>query len=381
MRNRFQYGPIDSHSACQYDLITQKMRKCSLMPSDPIQRRLAAILALDVVGFSRLMGEDETGTLATLKARRKDVLKPLVVCHQGRIFKVTGDGALVEFRSAVNAVQCAVQLQDAMAKANAELQQGRRIVLRIGINLGDVMVEGSDLYGDGINVAARLEQLAEPGGILVSGTVFEHIRSKVDTAFADLGAQTLKNIVEPVRVYRVAGTMRVTEGTKKFVAERPAVAVLPLTNMSSDPEQQYFSDGITEDIITELSRFRSLFVIARNSAFQFRGAADVKQIARHLGVNYVVEGSVRRFGDRIRVTAQLIEADTGNHLWAQHYDRDIRDVFSVQDEIVHAIAATIEGRVAASGAQRSRRKPTSDLAAYDCFLQGRESAERASRRP
>jgi adenylate cyclase len=348
------------------------------MPSDPVQRRLAAILALDVVGFSRLMAEDETGTLAIVKARRKDVLEPLVAQHRGRVFKVIGDGALVEFRSAVNAVQCAIELQDAMANANAGLPEGRRIVLRIGINLGDVMVEGSDLYGDGINVAARLEQLAEPGGVLISGTVFEHIRNKVDTAFADLGAQTLKNIVEPVRVYRVAGTMRVTEGTKRFVAERPAVAVLPLMNMSSDPEQQYFGDGITEDIITELSRFRSLFVIARNSAFQFRGAADVKQIARQLGVHYVVEGSVRRFGERIRVTAQLIEADTGNHLWAQNYDRDIRDVFSVQDEIVHAIAATIEGRVAASGAQRSRRKPTSDLAAYDCFLQGREGIERRS---
>jgi adenylate cyclase len=346
------------------------------MPSDQVKRRLAAILAADVVGYSRLMGEDETGTLAVLRARRKDVLEPLVARHRGRIFKVMGDGAFVEFRSAVDAVQCAIELQDAMAKANAGLPEGRRIVLRMGINLGDVIVEGGDLYGDGINVAARLEQLAEPGGVLVSGTVFEQIRNKVDTAFADLGAQTFKNIVEPVRVYRVAGTMRVTEGAKRVMAERPAVAVLPLTNMSSDPEQQYFSDGITEDIISELSRFRSLFVIARNSAFQFRGAADVKQIARQLGVNYVVEGSVRRIGDRIRVTTQLIEADTGNHLWAQHYDRDIQDVFSVQDEIVHAIAATIEGRVAASGAQRSRRKPTSDLIAYDCFLQGREGIER-----
>jgi adenylate cyclase len=352
------------------------LEQLTLVAETRVERRLAAILAADVVGFSRLMGQDEAGTLATLKRRRKDVLEPLVAHHQGRVFKVMGDGALVEFRSAVNAVQCAVDLQDAMAKANAGLPEGRHIVLRIGINLGDVMVEGSELYGDGINVAARLEQLAEPGGVLVSSTVFEHIRNKVNTAFADLGAQTLKNIAEPVRVYRIAGTMRVTEGTKRVVAERPAVAVLPLTNMSSDPEQQYFSDGITEDIITELSRFRSLFVIARNSAFQFRGAADVKQIARQLGVHYVVEGSVRRFGDRIRVTTQLIEADTGNHLWAQHYDRDIRDVFSVQDEIVHAIAATIEGRVAASGAQRSRSKPTSDLAAYDCFLQGREIIER-----
>jgi len=334
---------------------------------DNPKRRLAAILALDVVGFSRLMAEDEAGTLAVLKGRRKDVLDPLVARHRGRIFKIMGDGALVEFRSAVNAVQCAIELQDAMAKANAGLTKGR-IILRIGINLGDVMIEGSDLYGDGINVAARLEQLAEPGGILVSGTVFEHVRNKVGIAFAALGAQTLEKIPEPVHVYRVAGTMRVTEGIKKLVAERLAVAVLPLTNMSSDPEQQYFGDGITEDIITELSRFRSLFVIARNSAFQFRGAADVKQVAQQLGVHYVVEGSVRRLADRILVTAQLIEADSGNHLWAEHYDRDIRDVCSVQDEIVHAIAATIEGRVAASGAQRSRRTPTSDLAAYDCFL-------------
>jgi TolB-like protein len=282
----------------------------------------------------------------------------------------------VEFRSAVNAVQCAIELQDGMTSVNAGLPENHRIILRIGINLGDVMVEGNDLYGDGVNVAVRLEGIAEPGGVLVSGTAFEHVKNKVDTAFADLGAQSLKNIAEPVRVYRVAGTLRVSVEATERVAERPAVAVLPLTNMSSDAEQQYFSDGITEDIITELSRFRSLLVMARNSSFQFRGAADVKQIARQLGVQYVVEGSVRRLGGRIRVTAQLIEADTGNHVWAEHYDRDIQDIFIVQDEIAQAIAATIEGRMAASGAQRSRRKPTSVLAAYECLLQGREGVER-----
>src|SRR5262245_61029399 len=257
------------------------------MAEERIQRRLAAILAADVVGFSRLMEADELGTLTALKSRRKDVLDPLVASHQGRIFKVTGDGVLVEFGSAVNALQCAVDLQHAMATANSDQADDRHIVLRIGINLGDVMIEGSDLYGDGVNIAARLEAIAEPGGILVSGTAYDHIKSKVKVSFDDRGAQPLKNIVEPVRVYHVVGTPLVSVASPKAATEKPSIAVLPFTNMSGDPEQEYFSDGITEDIITELSRFRSLFVIARNSSFQYRGKSiDIRQVARELGVSY-----------------------------------------------------------------------------------------------
>jgi adenylate cyclase len=346
------------------------------MAEGRVQRRLAAILAADVVGYSRLMEQDEAGTLAMLKARRKEVLEPLIAEHQGRTFKFTGDGVLAEVSSAVKAVECAVELQRSMAAANGDQPKDRHVVLRIGVNLGDVMVEGRDLYGDGVNIAARLEQLAEPGGILVSGTTYDHVRNKVKVRFEDLGTQNVKNITEPMRVYRVADTLHEPAGTSSKASDKPSIAVLPFVNLSGDPEQQYFSDGITEDVITELSRFHSLFVIARNSSFQHRDSADVKQIARALGVQYVVEGSVRRLGGRIRVTAQLVEAATGNHLWAERYDRNVQDLFVVQDEVSQAIAATIEGRMAASGAQRSRRKPTEDLVAYDYFLQGRENRER-----
>jgi TolB-like protein/class 3 adenylate cyclase/Tfp pilus assembly protein PilF len=345
------------------------------MAEDRPQRRLAAILAADVVGYSRLMEADEAGTLAALKARRRQVLEPLVARHQGRVFKITGDGVLVEFASAVNAMQCAVELQQAMAVANGDQPEDRHIVLRIGVNLGDVIVEGGDCYGDGVNIAARLEGIAGPGTILVSGTIYDHARKKINATFEDLGTQTLKNIAEPVRVYRIADTPRVFVATAKTAIDKPSIAVLPFINMSADREQQYFSDGITEDIITELSRFHSLLVIARNSSFQYRAAADVKQIAQELRVQYVVEGSVRRSSGRARITAQLVEGETGNHLWAEHYDRTLEDIFIVQDEVAQAIAATIEGRMAASGARRSRRKPTNDLAAYDYFLQGRESIE------
>ncbi len=346
------------------------------MAEGRVQRRLAAILAADVVGYSRLMEQDEAGTLAMLKARRKEVLEPVVATHQGRIFKFTGDGVLAEFSSAVNAVDCAIDLQRGMAAANRDQPEECHIVLRIGVNLGDVMVEGRDLYGDGVNISARLEQLAEPGGILVSGTTYDHARNKVRVWFEDLGTQAVKNISEPVRVYRVADTSLEPAETSNKASDKPSIAVLPFVNMSGDAEQQYFSDGITEDIITELSRFRSLFVIARNSSFQYRDAADVKQVARALGVQYVVEGSIRRLGGRIRITAQLIDSATGNHLWADRYDRDMQDLFAVQDEVTQAIAATIEGRMAASGAKHSRRKPTDDLAAYDYFLQGRETIEK-----
>jgi adenylate cyclase len=336
------------------------------------QRRLAAILAADVVGYSRLMEVDEAGTLAALKLRRKDVLAPLVAKHQGRIFKTTGDGVLLEFSSAVNAVQCALDLQQGMAEANAGQPDDRHIVLRIGVNLGDVMVEGSDLYGDGVNIAARLESLAESGGILISGTAYDHIGTKIKVAFEDVGAQKLKNIAQPVRAYRVTGTPVITITPPKLTTDKPSIAVLPFDNMSGAPDQQYFSDGITEDIITELSRFRSLFVIARNSSLQYRDkAADVPRVARELGVQYVVEGSVRKAGDRLRITAQLIEAATGNHLWAEHFDRPLDDVFAVQDEVVQCIVARLEGRLAATGAEQARRRATPHLTAYDCVLQAR----------
>jgi TolB-like protein len=342
-------------------------------------RRLAAILAADVVGFSRLMEADEAGTLAALKARRKDVLDPLVAKHQGRVFKVTGDGVLVEFASAVNAVQCAVELQQAFAMANEGQPEDRRIALRIGVNLGDVMVEGGDLYGDGVNIAARLEALAEPGGILISGTAHDHVGTKVKAGFDDIGPQTLKNIAQPVRAYRVTDMPAVAVATTKPISDKPSIAVLPFTNMSGDPEQEYFSDGITEDIITELSRFRSLFVIARNSSFQYKGGnVDVRRVARELGVRFVLEGGVRRAGGRIRVTAQLIDAVTGSHVWAERYDRIIDDIFKVQDELVHVIVSTLFGRLEDAGAQVAKRKHPESLAAYDYLLRGIEHQQKST---
>jgi TolB-like protein len=342
------------------------------MAEERVHRRLAAILAADVVGYSRLMEQDESGTHAMLKARRKEVLEPLVAKHQGRIFKVTGDGVLVEFASAVNGVQCAVELQQAMAAANGDQPEDRHVVLRIGVNLGDVMVEGSDLYGEGVNIAARLEAIAEPGGILISGTAYDHVGTKVKVSFEELGAKTLKNIAQPVRVYRVTGTPAVVVTVTKPASDKPSIAVVPFTNMSGDPEQEYFSDGLTEDIITELSRFKNLLVVARNSSFTFKGqAVDVKEIGRKLAARYVVEGSVRRAGNRIRITAQLLESATGNHLWAERYDRDLEDVFAVQDELVRAIAGVIPGQLDRYAVENLRRKPPDNLTAYDCELRGR----------
>src|SRR5262249_55299885 len=322
------------------------------------QRRLAAILAADVVGYSRLMEQDEAGALTALKERRKSILLPLVAKHSGRIVKMMGDGVLVEFASAVNGVACAAELQKRMASANVSLSDDRHIVLRIGINLGDVMVEGGDLYGDGVNIAARLEGIAEPGDVLISGTTYDYVKNKVDLGFDDLGTQTLKNIAEPVRIYRIAGTPRVSVARPIVATDKPSIAVLPFVNMSGDPEQEYFSDGITEDIITELSRFRSLFVIARNSSFAFKGkAAKVQEIAKELGVAYVVEGSVRKTATRIRITAQLIDAANGTHLWAERYDQGLEDIFAVQDEVVRTVVATVAGRVEVAGAQFAKRKP------------------------
>jgi TolB-like protein len=370
---------MDYSAGCAYNLLHCDVQneRCHVA-EERARRRLAAILAADVVGYSGLMQADEAGTLAALKNRRKNVLEPTVAGHRGRIVKLMGDGVLIEFGSAVDAVECAIVLQEAMEAANVDLPKDGRIVLRVGINLGDVIVEGTDLYGDGVNIAARIEGLAEPGGVFVSQTVFNHVRGKVQVGFDDLGEKSLKNMSEPVRVYRVAGTPTRAIGTTRNngnLPSKPSIAVLPFIDMSAGQDQQYLSDGITEDIITELSRYRELFVIARNSSFQYRDKAlDVKQIGRGLGVEYVLEGSVRKAGRRIRVTAQLVEASTANHIWAERYDRELDDIFAVQDEVTQTIVATLAGRLAASSAEKTRRKPTAQWASYDYFLQGREFA-------
>ncbi|TCU20332.1 adenylate/guanylate cyclase domain-containing protein [Rhizobium sullae] len=340
------------------------------MTDEHIQRRLAAVMAADVVGYSRLMETDEAGTLAALKSRRKQVLQPLVARHHGRVFKVTGDGVMVEFASAVNALQCAIDVQHAMAAANAALPEKLRIVLRIGVNLGDVMVEGSDLYGDGVNIAARLETTAEPGGILISGTIYDHVRNKIEVGFEDLGAQAVKNIALPVRIYRVSGTPPVVISTFKTIADKPSIAVLPFTNMSSDPEQEYFADGLAEDLITDLSKVPGLLVIARNSTFAYKGrSVDVRSVARDLRVRYVLEGSVRREKARVRINAQLIDATDSSHLWADRFDRDLADVFLLQDEVVHTIVSALSGVLPGAVIFSTRR--TASLEAYDLFVRGR----------
>jgi adenylate cyclase len=316
------------------------------MPEERAQRRLAAILAADVVGYSRLMEHDEAATLATLKARRKGVLEPLLAKYGGRIFKIAGDGVLVEFASPVNALQCAIDLQEGMVAANNGAPDDRHIILRIGINLGDVMVEGSDLYGDGVNIAARLEAIADPGGILVSAAAHDHVKNKMKVGFDDLGPQSLKNIAEPVRTYRITGLPTVTITVVNPATDKPSIAVLPFVNMSGDPEQEFFADGLTEDIITALSRVSGLVVIARTSSFVYKGQRiDTKRVAKELGVGYVMEGSVRRAGDRVRITAQLIEGATGHHVWAERYDRPAGDVFDIQDEITRNVAASTETQI------------------------------------
>jgi adenylate cyclase len=308
-------------------------------------RRLAAILAADVVGYSRLMGADEEGTLERLKALRGDLIDPNITKHHDRIVKTTGDGMLVEFASVVDAVRCAAEVQQAMPERNAGVAADNRIELRIGINLGDVIADGDDLYGDGVNIAARIEAFADAGGVFVSSTVYDQVRDRLPFGFEDRGEQQVKNIARPIRVYRLlldeAGEPA-PEQAPLPLPDKPSIAVLAFTNMSGDVEQEYFSDGIADDIITELSRSRSLFVIARNSSFTYRGrSVDVRQVARELGVRYVLEGSVRRGGERVRVNAQLIDAETGNHIWAGRYDRDLADVFAVQDEITLAVTRAI----------------------------------------
>ncbi|RUV04527.1 MAG: adenylate/guanylate cyclase domain-containing protein [Mesorhizobium sp.] len=340
------------------------------MAEERVQRRLAAILAADVVGYSRLMERDEAGTLVAIKSRRKDILQPLLAKHNGRIVKLMGDGVLVEFASAVNAVQCAVELQNAMAAANADVPEDSRIVLRVGINLGDVMVEGSDLYGDGVNIAARLEALADAGSIVVSRTVFNHVRGKVKLGFDDLGEQQLKNIAERVRIYRLRPDREAAMARPALaLPDKPSIAVLPFTNMSGDPEQEYFSDGMVEDIIAALSRVRSFFVIARNSSFAYKGkAVNVKQVGLELGVRYVLEGSVRKAGNRVRITGQLIEAESGNHVWADRFDGSLEDVFELQDGVTQSVVGAIAPKLQRAEIDRTSRKRTEDLTAYDFVL-------------
>ena len=329
-------------------------------------------MAADVVGYSRLVEADEAGTLAALKSLRQTVLEPLLNEHRGRLVKLMGDGLIAEFGSVVGAVACAKAVQIRLIDSQETIPPERRIVLRIGINLGDVVVEGDDLLGDGVNVAARLEQICPPGGILISGMTHDQLPGKLDCHFEYAGEQRLKNIARPIRAYRMMldGTSS-PEVAGARLADKPAVAVLPFENMSGDPEQVYFSDGITEDIITELSRFRDLMVIARNSSFSFRGkSTDVREIGRVLGAGYVVEGSVRRAGGRVRITSQLVETATGAHLWVERYDGALEDVFAVQEEIAQSITATVAQRIIQDSEAAARRRQPEDIRAYELFLQG-----------
>jgi TolB-like protein/class 3 adenylate cyclase len=338
-------------------------------------RRLAAILAADVAGYSRLMGADEEGTLERLKALRRELVDPKIDEHHGRIVKTTGDGLLVEFASVVDAVRCAVEVQQAMAERDTGFGADSRIELRIGINLGDVIVEGDDLYGDGVNIAARIEALADAGGVFVSNTVHDHVRDRLPFVFEDLGEQQVKNIARPVRVYRVrdlgvaAKSLAAPTSPALLLPDKPSIAVLPFANMSGDPEQEYFVDGMVEEIITALSRIRWLFVLARNSSFTYKGqTVDVKQVGRELGVRYVLEGSVRKAAGRVRITAQLIDATNGAHLWADRFDGSLEDVFDLQDRVASSVAGIIEPALQAAETARSANRPTNDLAAYDLYL-------------
>jgi adenylate cyclase len=351
-------------------------------------RKLAAILAADVAGYSRLAGADEDRTLARLRALRSDLVDPTIAVHKGRVVKRTGDGIIIEFRSVVDAVRCAIEVQNGMVERNAGLPPERRIEFRVGVHLGDVVEESDgDLMGDGVNIAARLEGIADPGGICLSEDAYRQVRSRLDLAISDLGETTLKNITEPVRVYALQvgvgasaqSTLVAPAGlsTQRSPPEKPSVAVLPFQNMSGDAEQDYFADGMVEDIITGLARIKWLFVIARNSSFAYKGkSVDVKQAGRELGVRYVLEGSVRRMANRVRVTGQLVEAETGRHIWADRYDRTLDDVFALQDELTMSVVAAIEPSLRQAEIERVKRKRPENLDAYDLVLRaGRLSGD------
>ncbi len=349
------------------------------------ERRLAAILAADMVGYSRLMEADETGTLARLRTHRLEVVDPAIARNKGHIIKTAGDGMLVEFQSVVSAVECAAEIQRRMTRRNVDMSPARWIEFRIGINLGDVIVEDGDIFGDGVNVAARLQELAAPSGICVSAAVRDQVGDRLDVAFEDLGEQSVKNIARPLRIFRVLldkGSRPRLEGVVDGPrqATKPSLVVLPFINMSGDPEQEFFVDGLSEDIITELSRFRDLLVISRNSAFVHKGqVVKVQDIAREFGVHYVIEGSVRKAGDRVRVTVQLIDAETDRHIWAERYDRKIEDIFAIQDEVTSAIVGTLPGRIEAAGHDRAKRKPPQSMAAYEYVLTGKILHHRSTR--
>jgi TolB-like protein/class 3 adenylate cyclase len=344
-----------------------------------VERRLAAVLAADVAGYSYLMGIDEVGTLAALKAIRREIADPAIAEHGGRIVKTTGDGMLVEFASAVDAVTCAVAVQSKMAEHNHDATP--KITFRIGINVGDIIIDGEDIFGDGVNVAARVENECEPGGVCLSGNAFEQVRGKTSFAFDDLGEKSLKNIDRPVRLYAVRSAsfsttaMSLPEADKPLpLPDKPSIAVLPFQNMSGDSEQEYFADGIVEDIITALSRFKSLFVIARNSSFTYKGkAADIKQVGRELGVRYVLEGSVRKAANQVRITAQLVDATTLSHLWADRLDGAFEDIFDLQDRVTANVVGAIAPKLERAEIERIKRKPTESLDAYDYYLRGMAS--------
>lgn len=345
------------------------------------RRRLTAILAADVVGYSRLMGADEAGTLETLKTIRTDLVNGKISEHEGRIVKQTGDGLLVEFPSVVSAVACAATIQRGMRERNADLPQDRRIEFRIGVNLGDVIVEGEDIFGDGVNVAARLESIAQPGGITVSDSVRDHVGNRLDVAFEDMGEQQLKNIEKPIRVYGVLLEQPADVAMNSNTDDRPSIAVLPFTNMSGDAEQEYFSDGITEDIITDLSKVSGLSVIARHSAFSYKGKpVKMQQLGRELAVAFVVEGSVRKAGTRVRVTAQLVNCKDGRHVWADRFDRDLTDIFAIQDEITHAIVEQLKVKLLPQEKKSISQAPTDSVEAYTYYLRGRDFLYRYSKR-
>jgi len=351
------------------------------MTEDRVERRLAAVLAADIVGYSRLMEVDEVGTLARLKTVRLELIDPAIANCKGRLIKTTGDGMLVEFQSVTEALRCAVDFQQRMARRNRDMPASRTLLYRIGINLGDVIVEDSDIFGDGVNVAARLESIAEPGGICISAAVRDQVADRLDVGYEDLGEQQVKNIQRPIRVFKVLLNSEAPDSNKQAAikasapqtnARKPSIAVLPFLNMSGDPEQEFFADGLTEDIITELSRFRQLLVISRNAVFVHKGKPiKAQQIAREFGVDYVVEGSVRKAAGRVRVTVQLIDGETETHLWAERYDRALEDIFAIQDEVTSSIAATLFGRVEAAKQDRVQRKPTENMAAYEYVLAGK----------
>src|SRR5947208_1909913 len=351
-----------------------------------MERRLTAILAADVVAYSRLMGANESGTLAALDTLRADLINPKIAEHQGRIVKLTGDGMLVEFPSVVNAVACAAEMQRGIQDRNKGVPRDRRIEFRIGVNVGDVIVQGEDIFGGGVNVAARLESIATPGGITISGPVRDHVGNRLDLAFEDMGEQTLKNIERPIRVYRVSLDGPAAQGgtheepAQQDQSEKPSIAVLPFNNMSGDPEQEYFSDGITEDIITDLSNVSGLFVVARNTAFTYKGKpVKVQQVAQELGLRFILEGSVRKAGSRVSVTGQLIHGKDGGHVWAARFDRDLTDIFAIQDEITHAIVEQLKVKLLPQEKKSIKQTPTDNVEAYTFYLRGRQFIERRSK--